>query len=127
VPASYRIDKARGIVLTRYEGRLSDHDVLGLQRRLAADPEFVPALRQLIDMREIEELEITSEGIQRLAQGNPFGTGSRRAGVASKDDVYGVARMFEMMRQEKGDELRIFRSLDDALDWLGLERSYTSS
>jgi hypothetical protein len=121
VPASYKIDKVRGVVLSHYSGHLTDDDILGHQRRLIADPEFDPTFRQLLDMREVEELAATAEGIRQLARGNPFVSGSRRAGVASRDVVFGMARMFEMMREQRGDEFRMFRSMDEALDWLDLE------
>ncbi len=121
MPASYRIDKARGVVFSHYSGLLTDDDILDHQRRLKADPEFDPTFRQLLDMREIEELTATAEGIRQLARGNPFISGSRRGGVASKDVVFGMARMFEMMREQMGDEFRMFRSMDAALDWLDLE------
>jgi hypothetical protein len=49
---------------------------------------------------------------------NPFGAGARRAVVVTNDVVFGMARMYQILTDESPDELRIFRKVDDALQWL---------
>jgi hypothetical protein len=44
---------------------------------------------------------------------------SRRAFVGTTDLTYGYARMFEMLREGSGEQgIRVFRNLDDALEWV---------
>jgi len=117
---TYRIDKARRIVFAKASGRVTDDEAFAEQRRLEADPDFEPDMGQLFDGREVSEFRVTSPGIRRLARRSPFGRGSRRALVAARDDTYGMARMYEMLRLGQGDEVTVVRSLSEALAWLGL-------
>jgi hypothetical protein len=40
--------------------------------------------------------------------------------VVTSDVLFGMARMYQILRDEPTDELEIFRTLDDALRWLGI-------
>jgi hypothetical protein len=53
-----------------------------------------------------------------MAKLNPFGAGARRALVVTSDVVFGMARMYQILRDESPDELQIFRKVDDAFRWL---------
>jgi hypothetical protein len=52
---------------------------------------------------------------------NPFWAGARRALVVTSDVVFGMARMYQILRDESPDELEIFREMDGALQWLGVD------
>jgi hypothetical protein len=44
---------------------------------------------------------------------------SRRAILVDSDLKFGLARMFEVLRDTMGEKgIRVFRNLDDALDWI---------
>ena len=120
MPVSYRIDTARGMVFSVATGDVTDEELLDHQTRLTTDGDFDRGLWQLYDLRYASFDKITAGGMRKLAQGNPFGKGARRAAVAGHDIVFGMARMFEMMRGESEDEVRVFRTFDEAVDWLGL-------
>jgi hypothetical protein len=51
---------------------------------------------------------------------NPFWAGARRALVITNDVLFGMARMYQLLKDESPDELQIFRNMDEALQWLGL-------
>jgi hypothetical protein len=38
--------------------------------------------------------------------------------VAPTDVVFGLARMFQMMSEGRGNHIEVFRGMDDALAWL---------
>jgi len=120
VPATYTIDVARGLVVTRLWGRLTDEDLIDHQQRLRTDPEFDPGFRQFADFSDVEETTIAPEVIRELARTNPWGAGARRAMLAPSDLLFGLARMFEML-DEHLDEVRVFRNADEARAWLGLD------
>jgi len=40
--------------------------------------------------------------------------------VASNDVAYGLSRMYQAFRSESPLELRVFREMDEAREWLGL-------
>ncbi len=47
-----------------------------------------------------------------------WGAGSRRALVVSNALAYGMGMMFKTLSGPDHGEFRVFRNLDDALDWL---------
>jgi len=120
MPATYTIDVARGLVVTRLWGRLTDEDLIDHQQRLRTDREFDPGFRQFADFSDVEETTIAPEVIRELARTNPWGAGARRAMFAPSDLLFGLARMFEML-DEQLDEVRVFRNADEARAWLGLD------
>ena len=121
MPVSYRIDRERRIVFTEASGVLTDSDVIEFQRRLRDDPEFEPDFRQLADCRAIDEIGMTREGVEEASSRSPFSQGSLRAIIVGSDVAFGMARMFENLRHEARDEIRVFREEEEARRWLGLD------
>jgi len=120
MPGAYTIDLARSLVLSRGWGVLTDRELLAHVRALTADPRFARHFRQLADLRDVTEVQFTASTIREMVRLNPFGAGARRALVVTSDVVFGMARMYQILRDESPDELRIFRKVDDALQWLGI-------
>jgi len=120
VPSAYTILPKHTLVITRGWGILTDRDIVAHARALAADPHFEPRFRQLADLREVTAMDVTTAGVRQLVEANPFGAGARRAVVVRDDVVYGMARMYELMRGESPDAVEVFRELDQGLQWLGL-------
>ena len=116
---AYLVDAGQSLVLTRGFGVLTDADLLNHVRGLRAEAAFHGGMCQVADFRDVSEIAISSGGIRALAALNPFGQGSRRAVVVASDYAYGMARMYQMIREPSQDELEIFRGLEHALDWLG--------
>ena len=120
MPISYSIDLNRRMVLTRSWGVLTDAEILAHKEQLALDPKFCPTMGQLSDVREIERLEVTTEGVKAMIAHDQAHAdrrvGHRVAFVVSSDEAFGMARMYS---QRSGSELvTVFRSLTDAVDWL---------
>jgi len=120
MPCGYIIDLARSLVLSRGWGIVTDRELLAHVRALTIDPRFVRNLHQLADLRDVTDVEVTAATIRKMASLNPCGDGSRRAVVVTSDLLFGMARMYQILRDEPTDELEIFRTLDDALRWLGI-------
>ncbi|MFI5281286.1 MAG: hypothetical protein ACHQU1_12390 [Gemmatimonadales bacterium] len=120
MPAAYTIDESRSIVLSRAWGVVTDGDLFAHARTLAADPRFRPHFRHFSDFRDSTRTDITRTGLRHHSNLNPFGQGARRAIVVGSDVVYGMGRMYQVMRAEDGDELEVFRDADLAFDWLGI-------
>jgi hypothetical protein len=123
MPVGYLIDEAHEIVLSRGWGVVADPDLLLHARTLSRDARFAPHYHQLTDARDVSRLDVTAAGVETLANVVPFGAGARRAIVAGSDAAFGMARMFEMLRGTKEDEIFVFRDMDAALRWLGLTES----
>lgn len=123
MPFALEIDSSRRLVSMTYFGTLSDDDLLESARQVREDPAFEPDFDLIMDARKVDKLTMRSGIVREIAGRNPYGHGSRRAIVAPDNTVFGVARMFEMSRPEQGDDLRVFRSWDEAIEWL--ERNLT--
>ena len=119
MPAYFRIDKDRRLVMSTLSGVFTLADGLGHQEKLLKDLDFDPNFSQLLDCIHVTKLELGPEDVRRLAQRSIFSPDSRRAILVSNDMVFGFARMFVMFREAAGEKgIRIFRDLDEALYWV---------
>ena len=101
-----------------------------LYRSLAENADFRSEFDALIDFRAVrafpsfEETRDIAEQRSAFepAPGGPFS--GRRALVASSDLGYGVARTTASLSQAPPAELRAFRTIREAADWLELPEGY---
>jgi hypothetical protein len=94
-------------------------DGLAYQQQLLGDPEFDPTFSQLFDFTHVTQFDIGMDDVRTLAQKTIFSNQSRRAFVVKGDLAYGLARMFEILRESFGEQgIAVFRELDDALEWV---------
>ena len=121
MPASYLIDQERGVVFSRGWGILTDEEIFAHAKVLRADPRLTPDLRQVADFRDVTKLDVTSEGVRRAAKNNPFGPDARRSFVAPLDETLGMLRMFGIYMDADTSQFRIFRTLEPAMEWIGLD------
>jgi len=127
----YEIDSGHQVVFTRCCGTITVTDMWGIGRRLRSDPAFNPDQRQLIDLGEVTGMSAPFDEISRFAQdkdGDPFSGSSRRAVVAPQNFAYGIARMYEALREGRdAGGFRVFRTMAEAMEWLGLGATATSA
>ena len=113
------IDPAHRVVTLDVSGEIDDEGLLSLAAELRKDPEVTPDFAFLIDLREASGLTVTSEGVRALiAQPLVLSPESRRAVVVPSDLGYGMARMYEMLREDRGGSARAFRDFDEARRWV---------
>jgi hypothetical protein len=119
VPAHYKIDKERRLVMSTGSGVLTMADLLAHQEKLRKDPDFDPSFSQLSDFTHITTVDLDGADVQRLAQTTIFSPDSRRAFLVKSDLAFGLARMFELLRDAEGEKgIHVFRNLNDALEWV---------
>ena len=123
MPISYVIDKRNRLVLTTAEGRVTLDDVLQSRRQLLSDPDFDPSFSQLGDLSAVTGTDITADEVRIVAENSPFSLTGRRALVGESPEIYGLARMFSILRDLHGErEIRVFRTRHEALLWLLFKR-----
>ena len=88
--------------------------------RILNDPAFDSSFDQLWDLQGVSTLEVTNETLQSLAQARSYSSEAKRAIVAPRDILFGMARMFQMLHDGAPEDLRVFRTVEEANDWLGL-------
>jgi hypothetical protein len=125
MPASYRIDHERRLVLSRAWGVFTPQDLFDHFARLATDPAFHPTYSQLVDLRDVERTELTPPIIRRHALERLFDRTAQRALVVSSPYHYELARIYAAFAEYASQNVRVFRDMHDAEEWLGLETSLT--
>lgn len=124
MPISYEIDTRLGLIRTTATGVLTDADLVAHKRALASDPRIKPGMRELSDVRGVEQLEVTLAGIGTLvsmdAEPAAMFDDYRLAIVASTDVVFGMARLYQQRTDEELERVGIFRTMEEAAAWLGL-------
>lgn len=117
----YTINVELQVVLVKAWGTLSSADLITATDALHGMPEFGSALRELGDYCEVTEFNLDGAAIQRLAAQSVFAHSVRRAVVVNTDVAFGMARMYQMLRDGPGDGLRVFRDMDQAITWVELD------
>jgi len=116
---SREVDRTRRIVILGVSGELDDEGLLRLVAELQKDPEVTPNFALLIDLREASGLAVTGNGVRALvAQPLVLSPISRRAVVVPTDLGFGMARMYEILREHRGGGIRAFRDFDEAQRWV---------
>jgi hypothetical protein len=124
LPVSIKIaDSGMGIVLTA-QGALSSQAVYDAEidffKRYAQ--EFLYCRYWLSDCSEVESTDADFAQIQRLAyiniQASKVNPRLTYAVYTSKDFVFGMARMWEMLARETGWQISVFRSGEEAKAWI---------
>ncbi len=118
---SYRIDKSLGLIFTTPQGMFTGQDMLTHIKRLTEDPDFDPSYNQLVDLRAVIEFAMSAAELQVITGYRLFNEKSRRAIVADKDITFGMARMYEVFREDAPEEIKLFRDMAEARRWLGLD------
>jgi hypothetical protein len=76
----------------------------------------------IVDFSAVEKAEITAEDV-RLISYRPaaFPPGMPRVFVAPSPNVYGMSRMYQIIREDLASDLHVVHTLEEAYDLLGLE------
>ena len=118
MPVSSTIDTDQGLVTTRVSGHATAAEVHAAQERLAVDPDFDPTYDHLFDLSDVADLEASADEIRELASVALFSETSRRAVVAPANLLYGLSRMYQAFRRLGPESLQVFRTPEEALQWL---------
>jgi hypothetical protein len=119
LPAYFKINKERQLVISTLSGVFTLEDGFAHQERLLKDPNFVSTFSQLLDCTQVTQIAMGVDDIRRLAQRSIFSNNARRSILVHGDLAHGFARTFMAIRESFGEKgIRVFRELDEALFWL---------
>jgi hypothetical protein len=123
MPITYSIDPARNRVTLTYTGTISDRDLFDVFDRLYSDPGHRVGMDELSDLRGVRSVEVTARGLQDLAARTSLKLDHVRqswrvAVVAPMDVVFGLGRMYELLREGSPERVMVFRDLPAAEQWL---------
>ncbi len=120
---TFSFDIDTNIRTATYSGTVTDEELMVAYRELLAKPDYEPSANDLVDLRHVEKLNVTSAALQNLislySPVDQLGHHTRLAIIAGSDVTYGMSHMYEMLRgDEAPEEIHVFREYDDAVLWL---------
>ena len=113
------IDHARDFAVVTVHGEATFDGLMEVYEALAVDGQF-SVRKRLWDLRDATVAMTTAE-LERLGhegQARDNQRSSRAAVVASRDVDFGLARVNEVYRASSSTEMRVFRDLEEAREWL---------
>jgi len=119
MPSRHVVDTENHIVLTTFSGLVTVSDIAEHYTRLSRNPEFDASFSEIAEFAETADVQLSYSDFRSMLVLDPFSTDSKRAFVVrSQNSVYGTARMYQMLREEDEDHVKIFSTLQQAVDWL---------
>lgn len=125
MPITYHLRSVERSVIIVHEGVVNDNEFLAFYKALYEDKRIDKSFNLLVDLQRTKSSERGGAALRELAQfiQGLFKNVQKKpkvAVVAPKDVSFGMARMYSFFSSEVPWEFNIFRSIDNALDWLGL-------
>jgi hypothetical protein len=124
---NYHIEKKHRLVLITGFGVIGPNEIVANRETLLSDPDFDPSFDALVDFTQVQETLLNSDVLRTLSREPLFSRASRIAVVPTllpgNMALFGMARMYETYREvsNMGDHLRVFKTLEGAREWLGVE------
>jgi hypothetical protein len=109
------------MVFSKATGVFTVGDGLDHMDRLIHHPDFKPEFNQILDMREVTQVELSSEDLKKLAAKNIFANTSHRALLVTPGLQFGLGRIFATYREFAGETgIRILTDEKEAHSWVSL-------
>jgi hypothetical protein len=115
--AEYSIDLENRLVLVKFGKRVRPQDIGNYAKHLKMNPLFQPTFSEIVDLRDVEEMELQAENFLELADKiDPFSPTAKRAFLVQNTLQSHAARMHKILRFQRSIE--IFESLEEAEAWV---------
>jgi hypothetical protein len=109
------LDETTDALYVRLDGVLTDDVLLEGYWAIMAWVEANSPRILITDYSQVESFQITSEGVRALAAMPPVVPAQfLRVVIAPKDEIFGLARMFQMLSERSRPQVQIVRSLAEA-------------
>jgi hypothetical protein len=126
MPAQFELMRGTRTVHSRGSGALTDADLFDHMTRIAAlfragvlDGDWA----QILDFSAVDNMDgVSTAGIRRIAELNPWPRFAVRACIVATDEQYGLVRMYQALGDPKADDLAIIRSAAEADAFVMRER-----
>ena len=122
----YRIVNPDKLVVSYAEGVVTFDDLRVHQQCVATDPHFESELSELFVFSSEATFDLRSDGMREFARTCCFAPAARRAFFAPRDHLFAIIRMYQSWLGDQGEGMRVFRTLEKATSWLGIEQASLS-
>jgi hypothetical protein len=118
------IDREQRLARVIARGKVNVLELKDIYSELIKHRDWQAGFDILCDYRSIEDFDVSTQDIDEIAEwqtsiDSMIGNG-KCAVVASRDSVFGMSRMWELISAERSQHICVFRELDDAMSWLGI-------
>jgi len=126
MPVSHYVDRARGILFVTRSGTINRHDEDRSFQKRNDDPSIIPGIPVVVDCTGVDPPD-TTEIVQYIADHSMHTAQRLKCGplaiVVGSDVEYGMARMYQLLTETVHPDMEIFRSAQEAIDWLDSKKS----
>jgi hypothetical protein len=124
MPLTHRVLKEQRLVIIVGSDVVGADDITANRQALLSDPDFDRSFDALVDFTRVPDASLDLESIRTLSRDPLFSRASKIAAVpavSGSAGLFAIAQRYETYREvsEMGDRLRIFRTLEQAREWLG--------
>lgn len=107
-------------------GEISDAELLPSYKKLYENKIWKPGFNEIVDVRNAQVKSVTSKGLLQLSDlvksyVKEKGIEFKTAIIAPEDLQFGLSRVYEAISHESPEEIMVFRDLNNAFDWLGID------
>ncbi len=121
----YRIVPELRVAYVRVAGKITVEEIMIEGGEMFAEKEWVNGYHILCDYREVLDLNLTTEDLNRIVVQDKSNellfNKSKCAIVAGNDFVYGISRMWEALSESTQIQTMVFKNMKDSLLWLNIE------
>jgi hypothetical protein len=122
-PIRFEVDSSKQLRLAIFSGVITESILFQAYEQLLSAPDYEPTLDDLVDMRGVERLGISSQAVRHLVGlfAQPESQAANKlAIVASAAHIFGMARMYEILSSNTSEQIQVFRDLREAEHWLNI-------
>ena len=122
MPIEYDIIEENKLVLAMGSGVITAKDIISHLDSLASDNKYIATMKKLVDYRTIESISISPNEASVIARKkkeliNCF-SGEKCAFVSPGDLTFGTARVHQALVDSADLNTAVFRSIEEAQEWL---------
>ena len=123
MPLTHQVLKEQRLVLIVGSDVVGADEIVANRQALLNDPDFDPSFDALVDFTRVPEASLSLDAIRTLSRQPLFSKASRIAAVpavSGPETLFAIAQKYETYREVSamGDRLRVFRTLEQARNWL---------
>lgn len=124
MPIAVQIDRTAGMIFSTLSGEINEHDFRAAIEELPKQHGFNPAFAHIIDCSKVTASKIPTAFFRDLAhRPSLFSCDAVQVVVAPQDYIFGLARMVQILREQRLSNIQVVRTLDEALEMLKIDRA----
>ena len=124
MPITYEVDRETRLLVTHIDGSITAKDLLEYIDAIISD-DATTGCDELMIVGDADADAIAASDVRAAARRatdmSSADDGFRCAVVAARDADFGLFRMFQVFRDLGEERMAVFRTVDQACEWLGVK------